>query len=229
MKNPSSDSPRWLNNHWKVLKDLLHRADFQNELESIRQERATDKFMAPMPFGEVYTTLFTRHSIPLSCMLAIDYLIDHPDASDEQLRSRLTSPVRWTSHHLKEAGPSNDPQDEYRVRMHSGGQPRKDALVLEVMPHTKVSEIKDFLDQNKVDLDRILTNPSTESDWLFPARLSRRVDEPNKLNEAILALHAKGMTSAQIARELNIEDRYDQAHIRKIVSMTKRKRKNVTK
>ena len=226
MKNPSSTEPKWLVNHWNIFKDVLNRADFQAEIEAIRQERAANPYIAPLPLGEIYTSLFDKHLIPWSCMLAVDYLIGHPEATDAELKSRLNSPIRWISHRLQEAGPSANPAEEYRAITYFREKPSSSGVFLEVMPHTKLSEVRDFLDINSSELNRVLKDSSSPATWLFPKRLSRRVDKPNELMEDVYELHREGKNAPEIRRELGIEDRIDDSNIRKLIATAKKKRNN---
>lgn len=225
MAEPSSKEPKWLRNYWRIFDGIRKRGDFQTDSMALRESRLADSENAlPLIADRGFQLLVAKHEIPPTCIGAAEYLVNHPSADDETLKAKITSPITWINPSTRQLGPEQEGYMDYDMWQHLRDGYFGLSFLLEIRPYTKLSEIKDFLDEYKDEIDVILKNPPAEAKYSYSSSLSKRVDKPDKIGESGLMLREQGHTVKEAMHLLDVDDKMDEANFRAYVSRAKKRR-----
>jgi hypothetical protein len=220
MNKTSSKEPLWLKNHWRIFESIRIRSDLQEDIELIRAKQLALPLIADIDFLK----LVRKHKVPVTCIGALEHLVVYPDASDEELKTKIDSPIRWVHPSMGKIGPKGTVMS-FDIWEHVRGGYFGPSILLEVHPNTKRSEIKQFLDEYSSELDEALKlNPYwTQED--YPIEYAGRIDKPDYIGEEALRLKDKNMESPKILDELDKRSDITESNIRAKIS-TARSRRN---
>lgn len=225
MSKTSSKEPKWLRNYWRIFDGIRQRADFEQEVQELRELRISkQKDALPLVVDKGFQLIITKHQIPPTCISALECLVNNPSAPDDVLKSKIISPISWVHPSTRQLGPIHAEYMDYEMWRHLRGGYYGLSLLLEIRPYTKVDEIKDFLDEYKDEIDKILKNPPIEAKFDYPDYLSKRVDKPDTIGEIGLKLREEGHTTKDILRILDIEDSMDESNMRAYIARAKGRR-----
>lgn len=220
----SSSNPKWLKNYWHIFESIRIRSDFIDDLDLLRQKRAKDTNPLPLIADSWLKKLVHKHKVPPSCIGAVEHLVYHPNASNDELKDKILSPIMWIHPSMEKLGPKNEYID-YKTWVHAKkGAYFGSSLLIEVRPNTKISEIKDFLNEYKDDLNKAL---KSSQPWLnndYPVEYASRIDKPDYIGEKALILRDKGLKAPQILEELDLKDKIDESNIRAMISNARKRR-----
>jgi len=220
----SSKEPKWLKNYWRIFESIRIRSDFISDMNLLRQNRATDTNPMPLTVDVGLKKIIHKHRVPPSCIGAVEHLVYQPYASSEELKDKILSPIMWIHPSMGKLGPKNEYID-YKTWEHvKKGAYFGGSLLLEIRPNTKISEIKDFLDDYKDGINKALKSGQSWLENDYPVEYASRIDEPDYIGEKALILRDKGLKAPQILEELGLRDKVDESNLRAMISNARKRR-----
>lgn len=219
MSKNSSKEPLWLKNHWRIFESIRIRSDLYKDMELLR----TKQLALPLIANADFLKLIRKHRVPVTCIGAFEHLAIHPDATDEELKSKIDCPVRWVHPSMGRIGPKSNAMS-FDIWEHARGGYFGPSILLEIQPNTKRSEIKQFLDEYSGDLDEALKlNPYWTQDD-YPIEYAGRIDAPDYVGENALRLKDLNKTTPEILDTMDLRDKVDEANMRAKISDARKRR-----